>query len=179
MLSRFVVWLAATEGSIALHESLWMYPIVETVHVLGIMLFAGMVAMVDLRLLGRAFTDTPVSEMSARVLPWTFAGFAVMAVSGALLFYAIPVRTFHSVWFRLKVALLIGAAINVWCFHRRVPRDRARWDREKVPPCGARISAAISLAVWAGVIVAGRMIAYDWADCGKPLPTWINWLAQC
>ena len=95
------------------------------------------------------------------------------------MFYAIPVRTYHSVWFRLKLVLLVGAAINIWLFHRRVQRDRARWDRETIPPRGARISAAISLAVWTGVIVAGRMIAYDWADCGKPQPAWINWFAQC
>jgi uncharacterized membrane protein SirB2 len=176
---RFVAWLAATEGSIALHESLYMYTLVESVHVIAIMLFAGTIAMVDLRLLGRAFTDTPVSEMTARILPWTVAGFAVMALSGLLLFYAIPVRTYHSVWFRLKLALIVVAALNIWFFHRRVQRDRARWDREEIPPRGARIAAAISLAAWTGVIVAGRMIAYDWADCGKPQPAWIDWLAQC
>lgn len=178
-LSRFVAWLAATEGSIALHESLYMYPLVESAHVIGIMLFAGTVAMVDLRLLGRVFTDTPVSEMTARILPWTVVGFAVMAVTGVLLFYAIPVRTYHSVWFRLKLVLLVAAAINICLSHRRAQRDRARWDRDRIPPRGARLSAAISLAVWAGVIVAGRMIAYDWADCGKPQPAWITWLAQC
>ena len=110
-----------------------MYPLVETVHVLGIMLFAGTIAMVDLRLLGRAFTDTPVSEMTSRILPWTVAGFAVMAVTGALLFYAIPVRTYHSVWFRLKLVLLVGAAINIWLFHRRVQRDRASMGSREEP----------------------------------------------
>lgn len=178
-MSRVVAWLAATEGSIALHESLYMYPLVESMHVIAIMLFAGTIAMVDLRLLGRAFADTPVSEMTARILPWTVVGFAVMVVTGLLLFYAVPVRTWHSVWFRLKVLLLVTAAINVWVFHRRVKRDRARWDQETILPRGARISAAISLVVWAGVIVAGRMIAYDWADCGKPQPAWITWFAQC
>lgn len=176
---RFVAWLAATNGSIALHESLYVYPLVESMHVIALMLFAGTIAMVDLRLLGRAFADTPVSEMTGRLLPWTVAGFVIMVVTGLLLFYAVPVRTWHSVWFRLKVLLLVTAAINVWHFHRRVKRDRARWDREKIPPRGARISAAISLTAWTGVIVAGRMIAYDWADCGKPLPAWITWFAQC
>lgn len=178
-LSRFVAWLAATEGSVALHESLYMYTLVESFHVIGITLFAGTIAMVDLRLLGRAFMDTPVSEMTARILPWTVAGFAVMAVTGLLLFYAIPVRTFHSVWFRAKVVLLIAAAVNGWLFHRRVQRDREKWDRETIPPRGARVSAAISLAIWTGVIVAGRMIAYDWADCDRPQRAWIDWLAQC
>jgi uncharacterized membrane protein len=178
-LSRFVAWLAQTQGSIALHESLYMYTWIESVHVIGIMLFVGTIAMVDLRLLGRAFTNTTVSEMTARVLPWTVAGFVVMAITGLLLFYAIPVRTFHSVWFRAKVLLLVVAALNIWFFHRRVQRDRERWDREKVPPRGARVSAAISLAAWAGVVVVGRMIAYDWADCGRAQPAWIDWLAQC
>jgi hypothetical protein len=170
--TRAVAWLAATDGSVALRESLWVYPLVETAHVVAIMLFVGTIAMVDLRLLGRAFTDTPVSEVMARLPPWTIAGFVVMAVTGALLFYAIPVRTFHSVWFRLKVVLLVAAAINAFVFHRR-------WGREPVPPRAARITATVSLTTWAGVIVAGRMIAYDWADCGKALPAWVDWLAQC
>ena len=178
-LQQFVAWLAATEGSIALHESLYMYTIVETVHVLGILLFAGTIAMVDLRLLGRAFSGTPVSEMTARILPWTVAGFAVMVVSGLLLFYAIPVRSYYSVWFRIKLLFIVAAAINIWFFHRRVQRDRARWDRDPVPPLGARVSASVSLAAWTGVIVAGRMIAYDWFDCGRQQPAWVEWLVQC
>ncbi len=178
-LSRFAVWLAETQGSIALHESLYVYTWIEAAHVIGITLFVGTIAMVDLRLLGRAFASTPVSEMTARILPWTFAGFFIMAVTGLLLFYAIPVRTFHSVWFRLKIALFIVAAINIWFFHRHVQRNREQWDRAKVPPRRARVAAAISLAVWAGVVVAGRMIAYDWADCDRLQPHWINWLAQC
>src|SRR5438105_1508296 len=111
-LPRLAAWLAETPGSIALHESLYMYTIVESVHVIAIMLFVGTIAMVDLRLLGRAFTTTPVSDMTRRILPWTIAGFVVMVITGALLFYAIPVRTFHSVWFRLKVVLLLVAAAN-------------------------------------------------------------------
>ena len=178
-LSRFALWLAATEGSIALHESLYLYTLIEATHVMGIMLFAGTIAMADLRLLGRAFTHTPVSEMTARILPWTVGGFILMAITGLLLFYAIPVRTFHSVWFRLKMALLVAAAINIWVFHRRVQRDRKEWDRGELPPLRVRVSAALSLCLWAGVIAAGRMIAYDWADCGRPQPAWIDWLAQC
>ena len=178
-LPRLAAWLAETPGSIALHESLYMYTIVESVHVIAIMLFVGTIAMVDLRLLGRAFTTTPVSDMTRRILPWTIAGFVVMVITGALPFYAIPVRTFHSVWFRLKVVLLLVAAANIWLFHRRVQRNREQWDRANVPPRGARLSAAISLAVWMSVVVAGRMIAYNWADCDRPQPDWIHWIAQC
>jgi len=178
-LPGLVHWLAATRGSIALHESLYMYPLVESVHVIGIALFVGTIAMVDLRLLGRAFPGTPVSEMTARILPWTVAGFVIVTITGLLLFYAIPVRTFHSVWFRLKVVLILMAGLNIFMFHQRVQRDRERWDRDAVPPLGARVCATISLAAWALVIVSGRMIAYNWADCDRTQPGWIAWLAQC
>jgi hypothetical protein len=174
-----VNWIAAQPGSIALHESLHAYTWIETAHVLGIMLFVGTIAMVDLRLLGVAFTRAPVSQMSERILPWTVAGFVLMITTGALLFYAIPVRSFHSLWFRLKMVLLALAAVNIFIFHARVERDRDRWDRGTTPPLGARISAAASLALWAGVIVSGRMIAYNWFDCDKPQPPWVHVLAGC
>src|SRR5438093_12497215 len=96
----FCQWLAETRGSIALHESLYMYPLVESVHVLTLTLFVGMSVMLDLRLLGRALRRVPVSEVTARLLPWTTAGFVVMIMSGTLLFYAIPVRSYQNVFFR-------------------------------------------------------------------------------
>ena len=82
---RFVQWLAETPGSIALHESLYMYPLVESVHVLTLCLFVGTATMIDLRLLGFTMKRVPVSEVMRRLLPWTIAGFIVMVVTGALL----------------------------------------------------------------------------------------------
>ncbi len=173
-------WLAATGGSIALHESLYMYPLVESTHVLTLMLFAGTVILVDLRLLGFAFTSIPVSEFTSRLLPWTVAGFVIMTATGVLLFYAIPVRSYQSIWFRIKVIVLLAAGINAWLFHRRVEQDRDQWDGNTVPPRGARISAATSLACWVVVIVTGRMIAYNWFDCDRqPQSAFINWAAGC
>ena len=172
-------WLAAQPGSIALHESLYAYTWIETAHVLGITLFVGTIAMVDLRLLGLAFTRAPVSMMSARILPWTVAGFVLMIATGLLLFYAIPVRSFHSLWFRAKVLLMGVAAINIFIFHASVERDRGQWDLDATPPIRARISAAISLAAWAGVIITGRMIAYDWFDCDKPQSAFVHSLTGC
>lgn len=173
-------WMAATAGSIALHESLYMYPLVESTHVLTLMLFAGTVILVDLRLLGFAFTSIPVSEFTSRLLPWTVAGFLIMTATGALLFYAIPVRSYQSIWFRIKVIVLLAAGINAWLFHRRVEQNRDQWDGNIVPPLGARISAATSLACWVVVIVTGRMIAYNWFDCDRqPQSAFINWAAGC
>ncbi|TVS08302.1 MAG: hypothetical protein EA417_23065 [Gammaproteobacteria bacterium] len=176
----FVEWLAGTQGSIALVESLHMYPLIETTHVLTLMLFLGTLAIVDLRLLGVMFNRVPVSEVTARVLPFTVTGFTLMIITGLLLFYAIPVRTFESVWFRMKVILMVAAGINAWLFHRRVKRDRALWDGWQRPPLGVRLSAGTSLGLWAGVIVTGRMIAYNWFDCDRqPQSDFINWAAGC
>ncbi len=175
----FVAWLAGTAGSTALRESLHLYPLIEAAHVLAIALFVGTIAMVDLRLLGVAFKTVPVSQMTRRILPWTVAGFVLMTATGLILFYAIPVRTYHSLWFRFKIAFMIVAAANVWFFHRRIERDRERWDEAPRPPLGARLSAAISLVSWAAVIVTGRMIAYNWFDCDRPQSAFVAWFAGC
>lgn len=176
----FCEWLASTEWSIALHESLYVYPLVETTHVLSLLLFVGTASVVDLRLLGVLFRDVPVSEVTARILPWTVAGFVVAATTGALLFYAIPVRTYQSVFFRVKVVMLLVAAINIALFHGHAARAAPAWDRLARPPRRVRLAGAISLFAWATVIVMGRMIAYNWFDCDRqPQPALVNWLAGC
>src|SRR5579871_3782202 len=160
----FCQWLAGTPWSIALHESIWAYPIIESVHVLTLCLFLGLTIMLDLRLMGVTLMRTPASEVQQRLLPWTIAGFAVMVVTGALLFYAIPVKTYLNIFFRLKVAFLLLAGANVAVFQRTVARRIAYWDENATPPLGARLAGGISLALWAGIVVAGRMIAYNWFD---------------
>lgn len=160
----FCQWLASTPWSVALHESIWVYPIVESVHVLTLCLFLGLVVMLDLRLLGITMVKTPASEVLGRLEPWTVAGFAVMAVSGSLLFYAIPVKAYLNVFFRLKLIFLAAAALNTAVFHFSIFRKMDEWDLDPVPPLRARLAGAVSLFLWAGIVVAGRMIAYNWFD---------------
>ena len=157
-------WLESTHGSIALHESIWVYPIVESVHVLTLSLFLGLTVIVDLRLLGASLSATPVSRVMRRLGPWTLAGFAVMVASGALLFYAAPVRTYCNIFFRLKMAFLLTAGLNVAVFHFTTSRTMPQWDLDSRPPIRARLAAAVSLALWAAIAVCGRMIAYNWFD---------------
>jgi hypothetical protein len=179
-LQRFCEWLANTPGSIALHESLWGYPIVESTHVLTMCLFLGMIVLLDLRLVGVTMRRVPVSQVAGRLLPWARAGFVVMVVSGALLFYAIPVRAFHNIFFRLKVVMLILAGLNAWAFHSGVFRKVSEWGLNSVPPRRARMAGALSLVLWASIVVAGRMIAYNWFDCDRqPQPSIVNFLEGC
>ena len=176
----FMEWLASTRASIALHESLYVYPLVESTHVLTLALFVGLTVILDLRLLGLVLRRVPVSQVTGRLLPWTKAGFAIMLITGLLLFYAIPVRTYQSIFFRVKVVMLVLAGLNVWFFHSRVERGVADWDLADVAPAPARIAAIVSLILWAGIVIAGRMIAYNWFDCDlQPQSAFINWAAGC
>ena len=172
-------WLERTRWSIALHQSLYAYAIVESVHVWALCLFVGFAAMVDLRLVGVTFRRVPVSQLVARLLPWTKVGFVVMVMSGVLLFYAIPVRSYHSVFFRLKLVLLVLAGLNAWLFHWGIYRRVNTWDLDARPPRRVRIAGALSLLLWAAIIFSGRMIAYNWFDCGRPQSDLLNFLAEC
>ncbi len=175
----FCEWLAGTRGSIALHESLYMYPLVESVHVLTLCVFVGMSVMLDLRLLGLALRRVPVAEVTDRLVPWMVAGFVVMLVTGVLLFYAIPIRSYQNVFFRIKLIALVLAGANAWVFHSGVHRSVAEWGLGRTPPRKARLAGALSLFLWGVIIVCGRMIAYNWFDCDmKPAPI-VRWAAGC
>jgi hypothetical protein len=180
-LLRFCEWLAATPGSIALHESRYMYLIVLTVHVLTLCVLVGTTAMLDLRLLGLTLRRVPASEVTARLLPWMAAGFLVMIGSGSLLFYADPVAKYRNLFFRLKMVTLILVVANAWVFHRRA-YPNADWDLKPVLPLGARVAGSLSLALWAIMITLGRMIPYQvyWFDCGRqPHSAIVNLLLGC
>jgi len=139
-MNAFCQWLASTSGSIALHESLYMYPLVESVHVLTLCVFVGLAAILDLRLMGITLRRIPVSEVARRLLPWMGFGFTIMVITGVMLFYAIPIRSFHSVWFRMKLVLLVLAGLNAWLFHARIWRTVSEWDLEPIPPTAARVA---------------------------------------
>src|SRR6267378_4398439 len=181
-LLRFCEWLATTPGSIALHESRYMYLIVLSVHVLTLCLFVGTAAIVDLRLMGLTMQSVRVSEVMTRLLPWTAAGFLLMIISGALLFYAAPLIRYQNIFFRAKMVTLVLAGVNVWVFHNTVYRKIAEWDLDPVPPRRARVAGGLSLALWAILITLGRMIPYQlyWFDCSRqPQSAIVNVLSGC
>ena len=176
----FFEWLADLSWSVDLHESQYAYSIIESIHVWAMSVFFGLVVMFDLRLLGWMFRRVPVSEFNRRVLPWTIGAFVIMVISGTLLFFAIPLRSYQNIFFRTKMLLLLLAGLNVWIFHSRVFRGSAIWDVDGVPPRAARVAGGLSLALWIGVVVSGRMIAYNWFDCDRqPQPAIINLLTSC
>lgn len=137
------------------------FPYVEGVHVLGLSLSVGTAAFFDLRLLGAAMRSRPVSEVFDSLKGWMFAGFAVMGVTGLLLFAADAREAYDNPYFRLKVALLMLAGINALIFHLTIDRRRMQWNHAPVPPAGARAAGLASLVLWLMVIAAGRFFAFD------------------
>lgn len=158
---NFCHWLERTHGAVAIRESMWMFGVLISIHVLSLGVFFGTVAMLDLRLLGRGMRTTPVSDLVDRFLPWTRASFALMALSGALLIWSEAVKCYTSTSFRIKMVLILLAGANILVFHRTY-RTAASWDQRAVLPARAKFAGCLSLLLWTGVLAAGRAIGYDY-----------------
>lgn len=176
---NFAVWLDDTPWSAQLHESYYMYNWVESTHVLTLMLSLGMLFLIDLRMLGYAFPDIPASKIAARLNLPMLVGFSVMFITGILLFYAVPVRSAQSIWFRIKMVLLVACAVNAYLFHKRMNQSVATWDTSPRAPANVRLGAALSLGFWSIVVICGRFIAYDWFDCEYGQSALMSTLAGC
>lgn len=158
--------LAALEASglgQAMRQWLWLYPAVETVHIVGIGLLFGSIAVFDLRLLGLS-RSIPVRRLAGHVLPWTAASFLLIIPSGLLMFTAHATEFIQSPVFVLKMGLILAAGVNAALFHTITFRTADVWDAEEMrklpPPPSARLAGALSLALWISVIACGRLLAY-------------------
>ena len=189
MIGAFLTWLEHSLGkgpgadaqswSEALLGSLNFRNLLEGTHLIALMLFAGTILIVDLRLLGVTFRNTKVSVISDRILPLTIFGFAFVVVTGLGLTFAKPLFYYHNIFFRVKMILIAIALINILVFHSRIQATQDSWDAEAKPPGTARAAAAASLTAWLLVIACGRLIAYDFFECGKPHTDFVNWAEEC
>jgi len=179
-LLAFFEWLGDTSWSVDLHESQYAYSIIESIHVWTMAVFFGSVVMFDLRLMGWTLRGVPVSEVIRRLQPLTIAAFVIMVITGTLLFFAIPLRSYQNLFFRGKMLLLLIAGLNVWIFHSRIYPKVVTGEADAMPPKAARTAGAVSLTLWICIIFSGRMIAYNWFDCDRqPQLALINFLTSC
>lgn len=178
-LLKFAEAIGATSFSVGLHESFYMYGWIESIHVITLTLSLGMLIIIDLRMLGLWLTSVPASQIAARLDRPMLIGFSIMVATGVLLYVGIPIRTTQSLWFRIKIILLVAAFINAWLFRRHMQASVGSWDVAPVPPRRTRVAAALSLTLWAAVVTCGRFIAYDWFDCGQDNPAFIDSAAGC
>jgi len=155
--------IEASSLGVAMRQWLWLYPSVEIVHLAGIGLLFGSIAVLDLRLLGFSRTLS-VRRLARHVLPWTAASFALIVPSGLMMFTAHASDFIQSGVFVLKMGLVLAAGLNAALFHTITFRTVDVWDSEEMrklpPPPSARLAGALSLALWISVIACGRLLAY-------------------
>jgi hypothetical protein len=153
-------WLEQTSVGASVRESLWLFPAIETVHLLGMAALVGTVAVLDFRLLGWMLRQKRFSELAKRLLPWAWAGFAAQVITGTLLFSSEAVKVYSNPAFRLKMLLILLAGVHGMIFHWTVYRGVAAWDDSVAPPLGAKVSGLLSILLWIGVVAAGRFIGF-------------------
>jgi hypothetical protein len=154
-------WLEGLAWTTAIRESLWG-PMIQTAHVASIVFFAGLVIVMDLRLVGASFTDTPVAHLQRRLFPWQIGALVPSTVTGILLCLVDPLRYYGNVLFRVKLALLAVAGVNALAFHLTTSRMGERWDENPRTARPAKLAGAVSLLLWFLIIITGRLVAYNW-----------------
>jgi hypothetical protein len=157
----FFQWLDGSATAGIIRDQLWMFPTILTVHVLGTVLLAGTVSVLDLRLLGRGMRRQAVSDIAEQLLPWAWAGFAMVAASGIFLLIVHAAEAYRSTTFWVKLALIGAAGLNMAFFHFNVYRSVGVWNQAPVPPLAARLAGGLSLTLWLAIITAGHMLPYE------------------
>ncbi len=155
----WLFWLENSALSAAIRQWVWLYPIIETVHILGLAILFGSVAMFDLRLLGFS-RHLLVTDMAQHLLPWTYTSFGVVALSGFLMFAVDATEVGVNPAFRLKLMLIAATGINAAAFHLGPFKSVKMWNRGVPAPVAVKSVAIVSLILWIAVITCGRFIAY-------------------
>lgn len=143
-----------------MRDSLWEFPLIETLHIFGIIVLVGSTSILDLRMLGLAFKEDTVSKLARLYLPWTWAGFGIQVVTGMLMFASEATKMYANLAFQLKMLMIALAGINALVFHLTAYRSVGKWERDPVAPLSVRLAGTFSILLWFGIVAAGRWIAY-------------------
>ena len=152
-------WLNDSALGAAMRGDLWLYPMVEVVHILGFSVLFGAVLMFDLRVLGLS-KNIEVTALARHLLTWSIAALLLVVPAGLMMFSAHPHDFASNGVFILKLCLIAAAGINAVLFHVGVYRSVDRWNTAVAAPGIAKIQALFSIALWVTVILCGRLLAY-------------------
>ena len=159
MSDELLKWVENLSFAVAVRESTWLFPTIETVHVFALVLVVGCIITVDLRLLYVSNRDRAFTQLATAMLPWTWAFFAVAASPGLMMFSSKAATYYANVPFRIKMLCLLLAGINMLMFHRIGMRDVSSWDTS-LPPLRARVAGGASLLLWTVIVATGRWIGF-------------------
>ena len=143
-----------------IRESLYFFPFLESLHVVGLTMVFGVIAILDLRMLGIASTRRAVSRVAIDVEKWAWWAFALTAVTGALMFITNAGVYYHNLYFRLKMGMLVLAGLNVAFFDVTARKSLSQWNNDAKAPAAGRAAAAVSLVLWIAIIFMGRWIGF-------------------
>lgn len=158
-LLAFCKWLEQTPIGVSVRQSVWLFPAIETVHLLGLAALLGTIGAFDLRLMGLALQRQSIPSLRRRLLPWTWAAFAVQAITGALLFSSEATHMVRNPAFRIKMLLILMAGLQALVFHLTA-RGNLPSQIEAGPRLRERIAGLASLLLWIAVVAAGRWIGF-------------------
>jgi hypothetical protein len=161
-LRRLAEYVDMMPSSIAFRESIYVSPYTTVAHVIAMCFFAGLILAMDLRLLGWAFTNTPFSHLQKRLFPLQMVGMGAAAVTGLVLTFGDPLRFYGNIFFWTKMCMIAITGINALAFEYVTQDTVPSWDRSPVTPFSAKVAGGVSLFLWSTVIVAGRLIPYNW-----------------
>ena len=151
----FFEWCEATALGQIVRDSLWLFPVIESVHLLGLCLLGGSLLVVDLRMLGWGLRRQPIAEIARGVKPWLITSVVVMALTGTLLFLSEAVKCYYNPSFWVKMTTLPIALL--FTFRVRLPFALRATDAS----AKSRVIALTSLALWLTVAAAGRWIGFS------------------
>ena len=158
-----------------IRDSAFLFPMIESTHVIGLALVFGTIVIIDLRLLGIASTRRSFQRMASDILKWTWGAFALTVLTGSLMFTTNASVYYHNAFFRTKMLLLALTGINMLFFELTAGRTIQAWDQAPSAPRAGKAVAALSLAMWIGIICMGRLIGFTTSRAVvTPPPAGIN-----
>ena len=163
-LAHLFRWFEATAIGTAIRDSTYLFPSIEVVHLLGLVLLLGSLVVVDLRLLGFGLRRQPVPYVAKAVRPFTWIGIGVTLTTGTLLFLSEATKCFGNPAFWFKMAFLTAALLFHGTVHRIVTASPGAGSRDVRPgragSLGVKLTGLVSLALWFGVGLGGRAIGW-------------------
>jgi len=157
VIKQFCEWLGATALSQHIQDAFWVIPSTQIVHIVSIAIVMTSMAMLDLRLVGIAGRRQSLTQMAGRYLPWVWVALIVLLCSGTILIIGEPERELQSTMFWLKMSLLAAVLVLTGIFQLVLYRSSDFWDRNRF---AGVLLGSVSLAMWIGIVAAGRWIAY-------------------
>jgi hypothetical protein len=155
-LLEFCQWLQFSPPLVAMRASPWLFPVIATIHLMGLSLIGGAVLLVDLRLLGLGLRSQPVAQLARDAERWLFRGLYVMVATGILLFMCFATKYYYLTFFWVKMAALFMVIIFTVSVRRRV----AMADDTRMDPVRGKLVAVVSLSLWTTVALGGRYIGF-------------------